>query len=117
MTPTEWAEAVSGAQILAWVLAGIAVLTFAYKAWPWVRRTVRTVDALSDLPDFMERIRHQVENDHSTNLRDEVTQILDLANDTAGVVAEVMDWQQKHERKSDATLRRIADIEKHMKEN
>lgn len=111
MTPTEWAEAVSGAQILAWVLAGIAVLTFAYKAWPWVRRTVRTVDALSDLPDFMERIRHQVENDHSTNLRDEVTQILDLATDTATQVAELSDWQKKHELKSDAVVARVAALE------
>lgn len=110
-------EALSAYQAIIWTAFAVGMAYAVYKAWPVIRRFVRTVDALGDLPDFMERIRHQVENDHDTNLRDEVTQILDLANDTAGVVAEVMDWQQKHERKSDATLRRIADIEKHMKEN
>lgn len=109
-------DELSALQILIWGAAIVAVCVGLYKAWPVVRRFVRTVDALGDLPDFMERIRHQVENDHDTNLRDEVTQILDLANDTAAKVADVADRQQQHEQKSVATLRRIAVIEDHIKE-
>lgn len=109
-------EEISALQVLIWGAAIVAVCVGLYKAWPVVRRFVRTVDALGDLPDFMERIRHQVENDHDTNLRDEVTQILDLANDTAEKVAEVTDWQRAHEQKSDATLGRISAIEQHIKE-
>ncbi|WP_292698154.1 hypothetical protein [Microbacterium sp. 69-10] len=87
------------------------------KNWKNLKRLFALVDALIGLPEFMERIRHQVENDHDTNLRDEVTQILDLANDTASKVAELADRQERHERKSVATLQRLGAIEDHIKEN
>ncbi len=102
---------VSGLQIIIWGGVAIAAAVGIYKAWPVIRRFVRTIDALGDLPDFMERIRHQVENDHDTNLRDEISQVLDSLNDMTGQIARLADWQKKHEGKSDAALARIHALE------
>ena len=111
-------EGLSAFQIIIWGGALVALGVGVYKAWPVLRRFVQTVDALADLPEFMERIRHQVENDHDSNLRDEVTEILELANDTAAKVATVTDqmtdlaaWQVNHEEKSDAAVARIHALE------
>lgn len=98
-------------QVLGWLAAVGVVVAFAVKAWPWLKGFVRLVDALKDLPDMMERIRHQVENDHDTNLRDEVTQILDSVDDLSGQMAQIVDWKQLHEQKSDATILRIHALE------
>lgn len=98
-------------QVLGWLAAVGVVVAFAVKAWPWLKGFVRLVEALSDLPEFMERIRHQVENDHDTNLRDEVTQILDSVDDLSGQMAQIVDWKQLHEKKSDATILRIQALE------
>lgn len=116
-------------QFVLWVIVGVGAVVGLYKAWPWVRRVVRLVDALGDLAEFMvtvnakvhvliefmERVRHQVENDHDTNLRDEVTQLLDMTSDMSGQLAAVVDWQEKHEVKSDAAYARITALEQ--KEN
>lgn len=96
---------VSAASLVLWIIAIILVLGAVYRAWPWIRKAVRTVDALGDLPDFMERIKHQVENDHSTNLRDEITEILTK-------IDSLSTWQQKHQDKSDAIVVRIESLER-----
>jgi hypothetical protein len=112
-------------QLCLWIALAVGVLVGLYKAWPWVKRAVKLVDALTALPafmetvegkvhelsDFMERVRHQVENDHDTNLRDEVTQILELSDATSTQVAELSDWQKNHELKSDDAYRRITALE------
>ncbi|WP_336647513.1 hypothetical protein [Microbacterium sp. MMO-10] len=108
----DWLADLTGLQILLWILAVAAVLGFVWKAWPIIRRAVKLIDALGELPEYMERIRHQVENDHDTNLRDEVTQLLELVTDIARKVAQVFDWQKKHERRSDALVARIVALEK-----
>lgn len=124
----ELLEGVSAWSGLLWVLfigGGLALIVqWVRKVWPTLKRAIALVDALGDLPDFMatiadkvheltskvhelsafmERVRHQVENDHDTNLRDEVTEILELANDTAAKVADLSDRQEQ--------------IEKHIKES
>lgn len=126
-------EAISAYQVLIWIAALIALLLALRKAWPAIRHFVDTVDALGDLPKFMqtvahlgttlERVRHQVENDHDENFRDEVTnmrkevsEILDVTNTMTSRIAELADWQTKHERKSDATVARVAALEKKEKE-
>lgn len=43
------------AQAIGWATAAIAALIVLVKAWPWLKRTVRTVDALAQLPDFIDR--------------------------------------------------------------
>lgn len=104
-------EGLSAYQIIIWGGALIALGVGIYKAWPVLRRFVQTVDALGDLPEFMERIRHQVENDHDTNLRDEVTQVLESLDSVSTQIAELGDWQKKHEEKSDAAMSRIHALE------
>jgi len=113
----QFLEGISTYQAIIWSLFAIGLGVGVYKAWPVLRRFVKTVDALGDLPDFMERIRHQVENDHDTNLRDEVTQLLDQLDVLVGQVAGLADWQKKHEEKSDALVGRVDRMERGSRAN
>lgn len=108
----EFWDSVPASALLAWVLAGIAFCAFIYKAWPWVKRFVRLVDALAELPDYMEKIRHQVENDHDTNLRDELTQVLENTERMSQQIDSLTLWQRKHEVKSDLNVARIDALER-----
>lgn len=110
--------ALDGFQIVLWASVIIGAIVGIRKAWPGLSRFVVTMNALGDLPELVERIRHQVENDHDTNLREEVTELLELGTDTASKLATITDqiqtltaWQRKHEEKSDAAVARIAALE------
>ncbi|MFK4729642.1 hypothetical protein ROT00_08155 [Agromyces mediolanus] len=70
---------------------GIRVLV---RLWPWLRRVVALVEALDTLPGFIERtdasvhrLRRQVENDHDTNLRDELSEALGTGRRLEGELA------------------------------
>lgn len=112
----QFLEGISAWAGLMWVVFIVGTLALVarwlIKAWPTFKLVIAVGEAIVQLPAFMERIRHQVENDHDTNLRDEVTQVLDAINDIAGQMAVLADWQKKHEEKSDAALGRIHDLEK-----
>ena len=100
----DWLAEMTGLQILFWLVAIAGAITVAVKAYPVLRKAVKLTDALGELPEFMERIRHQVENDHKENLRDEITQILTT-------IEALSEWQKKHEIKSDAVVSRVGHIE------
>lgn len=102
---------IRAATVAFWIVAAIAVVVGVYKAWPVIRRFVETIDALQSLPELTERIRDQVENDHSTNLREEVTQILDETVAMSSQIRDLTEWQKNHEEKTAATLARIARLE------
>lgn len=125
----EFLEGVSAWAALLWVGGAAAALGLIVRgivrSWRKLKLAVALVDALQALPEFMEtitekvnelsefmeRVRHQVENDHDTNLRDEVTQILEMSEATATQVAELSDWQRNHELKSDSAYARISALE------
>ncbi|MFF2388946.1 hypothetical protein [Agromyces sp. NPDC058104] len=114
-------EATSTYTALIWIAALIGLAVFIRKAWPVISKFVKTIDVVLELPDHLkriedrlgdqdetmesqgevlERVRAQVENDHSTNLREEVT--------------EALEWQEKHQRKSDATVALVHEIAAHV---
>lgn len=113
----DWLADVTVLQVLFWLIALGVVIGFIWKAWPVLRRIMQLVDVLASLPELVERIRHQVENDHDTNLRDEVTQLLELVADLATKFAQLFDWQKKHEKRSDALVARIVALEKKEKKD
>ena len=114
----DWLGDLTGLQILLWIVAIVGLGVFIAKAWPVIRKAVKLTDALGELPEFMERIRHQVENDHDENLRDELTATKETSAQTAESVARILttiealsEWQKKHEVKSDAIASRVGHIE------
>lgn len=71
-------------QAVFWIAAICALIVALVKLWPVLSNLVHIVNAVTGLPQFIsrtdesiERLRHQVENDHDTNLRDELTQALE----------------------------------------
>lgn len=98
-----WATFIIGALVL--------VCRWVVKAWPQLKKLIAVVDALIGLPDFMARARDQLENDHDTNLRHELTEVLDLTKDMSVQIGELTEWQKKHELKSDAAYVRITKLE------
>lgn len=64
-----------------------------WRAWPIIKQFVLTVNAITGLPEFMQRtderftalgndlgrVRKQVENDHKTNFRDDLTDAQETA--------------------------------------
>lgn len=107
----EFLDSISVLQFLIWIAAAVAVVILIRKSWPTVSKFVRTIDVilelaerlarierqLGDQDELLERVRAQVENDHDTNMREELT--------------EALEWQQKHEKKSDAVIARVAALE------
>lgn len=98
-----------------WVIIGVAVIAALVKTWPLITGFVEAVNAVKELPEFMEkanseskaqneqleklndlvqRIRHQTENDHKTNLREEITEALEGVN-------KLVAWTGRHELISD----------------
>lgn len=69
--------------VIIWATLIAVVIYLIRKAWPGMRAIVQAADLWAKLGPFMadttakiERLRAQVENDHQTNLRDEVTDAL-----------------------------------------
>ena len=96
-----------------WVLFRLLV-----RFWPWLKKVIALTEALGALPSFIERtdasihsLRRQIENDHDTNLRDELTEALDttkrLERGVAGLYTKVDELTASDEelRASDEALR------------
>ena len=66
---TFW-DSISVLQLVGWIVGIIAVLVFAYKAWPVLRAFVRLVENLQSLPTFM--------NDTTATLKAQDAQIGDI---------------------------------------
>jgi len=80
----DWLDSFSTLTAVVWIAFFILLGVGIYRAWPVLSKFVATVNALGDLPAFMKRtddaieiLRHQVENDHETNLRDDVTELIE----------------------------------------
>ena len=118
---------------IGWIALGVTALGVLIKFWPTITKFVTAVNSFSSLPEFMEtqnkrsdehsarlegaiddlndrweRIRHQVENDHDTNLRDELTELLES-------VAKLAAWTERHEAFSDGYRDRIKSLEQQTK--
>jgi uncharacterized coiled-coil protein SlyX len=48
---------VTAAQVVAWVVCAVVVVIAFVKAWPWVRKAFKLVDALTELADFIPETR------------------------------------------------------------
>lgn len=92
MDPIAWVDRLFGnspiAQYILWLVFIIVVLWLTgriiRRTWAPLRKFITTIDALDELPNFttetkatLEKLRAQVENSHSTNLRDELTDALE----------------------------------------
>ena len=109
-----------------WIAIAVAVVIALVKAWPLITGFVEAVNAIKDLPDFMatakaesqtqndqiaeitdlvKRIRHQTENDHDTNLRDEITEALEG-------IHRLEAWTGRHEVISDKHRAQLAELQK-----
>ena len=114
-----------------WLVILIAIVTFLVKFWPLIKGFVTAVENLKELPAFMkrtddyieesiesqkrqddelhalsdltQRIRHQVENDHDTNLRDDVT-------DALVRIDQITAWTGRHEILSDEHRDQVAKL-------
>lgn len=109
MTWTELLRLIQGAP--SWLVPIICILAAGFllfrvcravwRAWPTIKQFVVTVNAITGLPEFMKRtdasiatMRRQIENDHKTNMRDDITD----AQETAKRVEEgVRGLHEKHE--------------------
>lgn len=74
----------SALQLVFWIIAICALIGAIVKLWPTLNTFIKIVNATAGLPAFIERtdgsienLRHQVENDHTSNLRDDVTAALE----------------------------------------
>lgn len=74
----------SAAAVALWIVAALLAVGVIIKLWPFVRNAVAIVDALVQLPSFIARTdatlqahTKQIENSHSTNLRDDITEAVD----------------------------------------
>lgn len=77
-----WLTQINLFQIAVGIVAIYIIARLLMRFWPWLRKVMALTEALSKLPAFMARtddsievLRHQVQNDHDTNLRDDVTDI------------------------------------------
>lgn len=96
----------SALQLVFWVIAIVGLVGAIVKLYPALSRTVAVVNSVAGLPEFIERtdksieaLRHQIENDHQTNMRDELTEVLETSRETAGKVEKLMksdaaQWEQ-----------------------
>lgn len=96
--------------VLALVIAGIVGRAF-YRAWPFIKKFVLTVISIDKLPDFMDRtdaaitgMKRQLENDHRTNMRDDITDAQETAKRVERGVASL-------HTKANSQARRIGKIE------
>lgn len=115
-----------------WVVIGVVVIVALVKAWPIISGAVSAINAIAGLPGFIdttteslasaqarlsdfddkwERIRRQVENDHQTNLRDELTELLDQLREAREEIARLATWTERHETLSDGYRERIKTLE------
>ncbi|NNC10706.1 hypothetical protein HII28_02235 [Planctomonas sp. JC2975] len=76
------------AQIIVWVIVAVLVIIGIRRAWPALKAIVFFADTWAKLPKFMadtstmmDRLRTQVENDHKTNLREELTEALETVRE------------------------------------
>lgn len=65
--------------VIAWAIIAVVVFFALKKAWPTLRALVHGIELLASLgarlnqiDDVLERVRAQVENSHTTNLREEL---------------------------------------------
>jgi len=70
--------------IIVWITIATLIFIGIRRAWPALRTIVKAADLWAQLGPFMtdttatiEKLRRQVENDHQTNLRDELTSALE----------------------------------------
>lgn len=90
----DWLGGIDFVQAAFIVAVGLAVIwTVVKKLWPALTAIVKLSEMLKATPKFQKetkemlgRLRAQVENSHNTNMRDELTEALDLAKKTAASV-------------------------------
>lgn len=112
-------------------IAVLAVLVWVVvKVWAPVRKFMHLVDDLVGEPEragvparpgLMERVQsieHEVTTNHGSSLKDAVKELSDSVTElhtsvdiVQTTIAAQGEWQQKHEKKSDAAFERIAKLE------
>lgn len=81
-----------------WILAIIILLVLTKKIWPSISRFVTIIDATAGLPEFIARtdadmviVKKHVANSHETNLRDDVTEAIDLSKEALKAIEKLDD--------------------------
>ena len=91
-------------QLLLWIAAAIALIVLVVKAWPWLRKFMKTVDALSVLPEklkLLDEIHHELHPNHGSSLRDSADRTERKVNELAETLATHMETADSdHERLS-----------------
>lgn len=91
MSWDEFWQSVSVFQAVGWVLGSLAVIAFFVKGWPKIRAFVKVIDALTELPTFMEtttetlrgqnekieEIHHEVQYNNGSSVKDSIERIED----------------------------------------
>jgi hypothetical protein len=105
-------------QMIFWIVAIFILLAVIIKIWPALRNGVNIIDAVAGLPAYiksstttMEKLRHQVENDHDTNLREELTEALELSKNSDEKLDKVLAWQSEHMKDYLRAITRIENLE------
>lgn len=76
-------------QAIAWGAAIIAALFVIAKAWPWLKRAVRLVDALGALPKFMDDTKEKIDSIHHETHTNNGSSIKDAQKRTEAAVGRI----------------------------
>lgn len=77
-----WLASINLLQISIVVLAVGLIIRFLVKFWPWLRKLIRLIDSLGQLPDFITRtdstiaeIHHEVNYNNGSSVKDAVERV------------------------------------------
>lgn len=79
----------SAVQVGFWIVAAILLIAAIVRLWPWITKSIKTIDALAGLPDFMRRteqfmkrtearveeIHHEVQFNNGSSVKDAVKRV------------------------------------------
>jgi len=85
----EFWSGVNVVQLAAWVLGILATLVLLRKAWPTLRKVVRTIDAFLTLADDITYIRGQLTNNGGSTVKDTAQRSAKLSAENATAIAEL----------------------------
>lgn len=108
MTWNEWLDHVSQftlAKVAGWAAGIVAVVLALRKVWPWIKRFVRMVDTIADLPERLDKIEErqkvtaaELTDNHGSSLKDAVKRTEAIATETAKELGVHIEFCKQRER-------------------
>lgn len=110
-------EEISAYQIFIWLALAIGLGVWIRKAWPTIKRAVKTLEALETLPEDMKTVKHELFPNSGNSLRDRVDQtreqVEQIGNNlkkTDTKVTTAIAWQKKHQKDYETMVDKVDQI-------